>query len=355
MENKTYVAKLAKIDDKDPELPNHEIVDGLIKELEIANYVISKIKKGERRKKPSPPFMTSTLQQESSRKLGYTARRTMMFAQQLYEGVDIGEGGTTGLITYMRTDSLNVAEQAQNEARQYIEETYGKKFLPESAPKYQTKSALAQEAHEAIRPTSVMRVPDKVKPFLSPEQFKVYQLIWQRFMASQMEAAIYDTMTVEISTIDAPHAYLFRVSGSNVQFPGYLVVYQEARDEDMQEEEENAKIPAGLEENQKQTLVKLLPEQHFTEPPPRYTEASLIAILEEYGIGRPSTYAPILSTIQERGYVLREAKRLSPTETGILVNDLLMGYFQSVINTSFTAEMEKTSTKSPKVNANGRT
>jgi len=337
----TYVAKLAKIDDKDPELPNHEIVDGLIKELEIANYVISKIKKGERRKKPSPPFMTSTLQQESSRKLGYTARRTMMFAQQLYEGVDIGEGGTTGLITYMRTDSLNVAEQAQNEARQYIEETYGKKFLPESAPKYQTKSALAQEAHEAIRPTSVMRVPDKVKPFLSPEQFKVYQLIWQRFMASQMEAAIYDTMTVEISTIDAPHAYLFRVSGSNVQFPGYLVVYQEARDEDMQEEEENAKIPAGLEENQKQTLVKLLPEQHFTEPPPRYTEASLIAILEEYGIGRPSTYAPILSTIQERGYVLREAKRLSPTETGILVNDLLMGYFQSVINTSFTAEMEK--------------
>lgn len=335
-----YTAKLAKIDEKDPELANNQIVDGYIQELEKASYVISKIKRGERRRKPSPPFMTSTLQQESSRKLGYTARRTMMFAQQLYEGLDVGEGGTTGLITYMRTDSTNVAEVAQKEARQYIEEVYGKQFMPPTAPVYQTKSASAQEAHEAIRPTSVMRVPEKIKPYLSPEQFKVYQLIWQRFMASQMESAIYDTLSIDISTTDAKHAYLFRVSGSTVRFPGYLVVYQEAKDEDQKTEEEEARIPPGLEENQKQNLIKLNPEQHFTEPPPRYTEASLVQVLEEYGIGRPSTYAPILSTIQERGYVLREGKRLSPTETGILVNDLLMGYFSSIINTSFTAKME---------------
>lgn len=335
-----YTAKLAKIDEKDPELANNEIVESYIRELEKASYVISKIKKGERRRKPSPPFMTSTLQQESSRKLGYTARRTMMFAQQLYEGLDVGEGGTAGLITYMRTDSTNVAEVAQKEARQYIEEVYGKQFMPPTAPVYQTKSASAQEAHEAIRPTSVMRVPEKIKPYLSPEQFKVYQLIWQRFMASQMESAIYDTLSVDISTTDANHAYLFRVSGSTVRFPGYLVVYQEARDEDQKSEEEEVRIPPGLEEKQKQNLIKLNPEQHFTEPSPRYTEASLVQVLEEYGIGRPSTYAPILSTIQERGYVLREGKRLSPTETGILVNDLLMGYFTSVINTSFTAKME---------------
>lgn len=335
-----YSAKLAKINEVDPDLGNKEVVDGYVTELEKASYVISKIKKGERRRKPLPPFMTSTLQQESSRKLGYTARRTMMFAQQLYEGLDVGEGGTTGLITYMRTDSTNVAEVAQKEAREYIAQVYGKQFMPETAPVYQTKAASAQEAHEAIRPTSVMRVPEKVKPFLSSEQFKVYQLVWQRFMASQMEAAVYDTMSIDINTTDAAHNYLFRISGSTVQFPGYLVVYQEAKDEDAKTEEEEAKIPPGLEENQKQILIKLNPEQHFTEPPPRYTEASLVQILEEYGIGRPSTYAPILSTIQERGYVLREGKRLSPTETGILVNDLLMGYFTEIINTSFTAEME---------------
>jgi DNA topoisomerase-1 len=335
-----YSAKLAKIDEKDPELSNSEIVDGFVKELEKASYIISKIKKGERRRKPSPPFMTSTLQQESSRKLGYTARRTMILAQQLYEGLDVGEGGTTGLITYMRTDSSNVAEVAQKEARTYIEEVYGKQFLPPSAPQYQTKAKSAQEAHEAIRPTSVLRVPEKMKSFLSPDQFKVYQLVWQRFMASQMESAVYDTMSVDITTTDADHNYLFRVSGSTVQFPGYMVVYQEAKDEDQKPDEEDARIPPGLEENQKQNLMKLNPEQHFTEPPPRYTEASLVQVLEEYGIGRPSTYAPILSTIQERGYVLREGKRLSPTETGILVNDLLMGHFSSIINTSFTAQME---------------
>ncbi len=337
----TYLAKLAKIDEKDPDLKNSTDSESVVKELEQANYYISRIKKGERRRRPSAPFITSTLQQEASRKIGYTARRTMMMAQQLYEGLDVGEGGTTGLITYMRTDSTNVAEVAQHEARKYIEEAYGNDFLPEKPPKYQTRAASAQEAHEAIRPTSVYRVPEKIKAYLSPEQFKVYQLIWQRFVASQMEAAVYDTVSVEVSSRSAPHAYLFRASGSTVKFIGYLIVYQEAKDEDQQNEEEDVRIPPGLEEKQVQSLVKIIPEQHFTEPPPRYTEASLVQVLEEFGIGRPSTYAPILSTIQERGYVIRDAKRLIPTETGILVNDILVGHFSAVINTSFTAAMEK--------------
>jgi DNA topoisomerase-1 len=337
----TYLAKLAKIDEKDPDLKNSADSEAVVMELGSADYFISRIKKGERRKRPSAPFITSTLQQEASRKIGYTARRTMMMAQQLYEGLEVGEGGTTGLITYMRTDSTNVAEVAQKEARKYIEEAYGKDFLPAEPPVYQTRAVSAQEAHEAIRPTSVSRVPEKIKPYLSPEQFKVYQLIWQRFVASQMEMAVYDTVSVEVSSRSVPHAYLFRASGSTVKFLGYLVVYQEAKDEDQKTEEEDVRIPPGLEENQVQKLIKVLPEQHFTEPPPRYTEASLVQVLEEYGIGRPSTYAPILSTIQERGYVIRDAKRLIPTETGILVNDILVGHFSDVINTSFTAQMER--------------
>jgi DNA topoisomerase-1 len=337
----TFKTKLAKIDEKDPDLSNKEKVDGYLVDIEESNFTITKIKKSERRRKPSSPFITSTLQQEASRRLGYTARRTMMIAQQLYEGLDVGESAGSGLITYMRTDSTNIAEVAQKEARDFIQKTYGGDFLPETAPQYKTRAVSAQEAHEAIRPTSVFRQPEKIKEYLSSEQFKLYQLIWQRFVASQMESAVYDTLSVDVTAAGKEHTYLFRASGSTVKFPGFLIVYEETADEDQKyDEPENIRIPAGLEEGQKQELGRLIPEQHFTQPPPRFTEATLVQVLEEYGIGRPSTYAPILSTIQQRGYVIREAKRLSPTETGILVNDLVVDHFPDIVDLHFTANME---------------
>ena len=338
----SYITKLARIDDAEPVLSDRQITEGYLADIEASPFAISKIKKSERRRKPAAPFITSTLQQEASRRLGYTARRTMIIAQQLYEGLDLGEGGATGLITYMRTDSTNIAEVAQNEARDFILNTYGKDYLPETPPQYKTRAQSAQEAHEAIRPTSVLRQPESVKSFLSPEQFKLYQLIWQRFVSSQMESAVYDTLSVEVTADGKAHKYLFRASGSTIKFPGFLVVYEETADEDTKPEEgENIRIPAGLEEGQKQSLIRLIPEQHFTQPPPRYTEATLVQVLEENGIGRPSTYAPILSTIQQRGYVLREAKRLSPTETGILVNDMVVEHFPEIVDLGFTAGMEE--------------
>ncbi len=339
----TFVAKLSRIDDAEPELPNQEVVHQYLVDLESAPFIITRIKRSERRRKPSAPFITSTLQQEASRRLGFTARRTMAIAQQLYEGLDVGEGGTTGLITYMRTDSTNISEVALKEVREYIRDTYGNNYLPESPLQYKTRAASAQEAHEAIRPTSVLRTPEKVKPYLSPEQFKLYQLVWQRFVACQMEAAIYDTLSVEVEASGQQHQYLFRASGSTLKFPGFLVVYEETRDEDQGSEDENAetRIPAQIQEGQKQELIRLIPEQHFTQPPPRYTEATLVQVLEENGIGRPSTYAPILSTIQERGYVTREGKRLIPTETGVLVNDLIVSHFPDIVDTGFTAKMEE--------------
>lgn len=337
----TFVAHLAKIDDHDPDLSNETAVKAVLVELDEAPYSIARIKRSERRRKPSAPFITSTMQQEASRKLGYTARRTMSIAQQLYEGLEVGEGAPTGLITYMRTDSTNIADVAMTEVRQFIGSTYGADFLPEGPVLYKTRAVGAQEAHEAVRPTSVLRTPEKVKEFLSSDQFKLYQLIWQRFVACQMEAAVFDTLSVEVVGAGKAHQYLFRASGSTLKFPGFLVVYEEAKDEDQKQgEEENVKIPAGIAENQKQNLVHLIPQQHFTQPPPRFTEASLVQVLEEYGIGRPSTYAPILSTIQERGYVVREARRLSPTETGLLVNDLVVEHFPDIVDLNFTAHME---------------
>jgi DNA topoisomerase-1 len=338
----TYQAKLVKIDGADPVLGNEAQVKPYLVDMEGAAYRISKIKQGERRRNPSPPFITSTLQQEASRKLGYNARRTMALAQQLYEGIDIGEGGAVGLITYMRTDSTNVSELAQTEARQFIAERYGDKFLPDEPPKYKTKALGAQEAHEAIRPTSVLRQPGAIKEFLANDQFRLYQLIWQRFVASQMSAALFNTMTVEVSSQTSLHEYLLRASGSTVLFQGFLIVYEEAKDEDQkQEEEPETRIPPNLKEGQPQKLVRLLPEQHFTQPPPRFTEASLVRALEEYGIGRPSTYAPIMTTLQARGYVLRENKKLTPTETGILVNDMISEHFPNIVDVGFTAKMEE--------------
>jgi DNA topoisomerase I len=337
----TYLARLVKVDDEDPVLSTEKIVRELVDDMEPAAYKVARIKRSERRRRPSGPFITSTLQQEASR-LGFTARRTMALAQQLYEGIDLGEGGATGLITYMRTDSTNISEIALKEVRQYIGATYGSSYLPEAPVAYKTRAASAQEAHEAIRPTSVARLPEKVKPYLTGEQYKLYQLIWKRFVACQMEAALYDTLAVEIEAGGKKHAYLMRASGSTLKFPGYLVVYEEAKDEDRipGEDESEMRIPAKVAEGQAQELVRLSPEQHFTQPPPRYTEASLVQVLEEFGIGRPSTYAPILSTIQERGYVVREAKRLIPTETGLLVNDLLVGHFPEIVDVNFTARME---------------
>jgi len=336
----TFVARLVKIDDRDPELAQKADADVLLPDLEKAAYSISKIKRGERKRKPSAPFITSTLQQEASRRLGFTTRKTMAVAQQLYEGLDVGNGGATGLITYMRTDSTTVSSLAQNEARDFITKTYGKDYVPATPPQYKTRAVGAQEAHEAIRPTSVLRLPEQVKSFLTGEQFKLYQVIWQRFVASQMESAILDTVTVDVDG-RGQRSYLFRASGSTVRFPGFLVVFEDARDEDLKgDDEENVRIPAGLEENQKQQLVRLIPEQHFTQPPPRFTEATLIQTLEENGIGRPSTYAPIISTIQERGYVVRESKRLMPTDTGFTVNDLLVKHFPDIDNVNFTVQME---------------
>ena len=339
----TFTAKLAKMDEQDPELSNEEAVKPILVDMETASYVVTKVKRGERRRKPSAPFTTSTLQQEASRKLGFTAKRTMALAQGLYEGQDVGSGGSTGLITYMRTDSTNVSVGAQNEARQYIKGKYGADFLPGEAPLYRTRSANAQEAHEAIRPTSVMREPEQVKEYLEPAMYRLYRLIWQRFVASQMEAAVYDTLQVEVTGKTSEHTYLLRASGSTVKFMGFLVVYEEARNEDVksEEDEENVRIPAEVVEGQKQELIRLIPEQHFTQPPPRYSEASLVQALEEQGIGRPSTYAPTLSTIQQRGYVLREEKRLVPTDIGIQVNDLMLQYFPDIVDLQFTARMEE--------------
>jgi DNA topoisomerase-1 len=339
----TFVAKLVKVDDNDPQLGSEQEVRPILEDMERAAYTITKIKRGERRRKPSAPFITSTMQQEASRKLGFTAKRTMGVAQSLYEGVDVDEGGTTGLITYMRTDSINISELARNEARAYIAGRYGNDFLPSHPPEYRTRAVGAQEAHEAIRPTSVNREPEKVKPFLEPAQFRLYQLIWQRFVASQMEAAVYDTLSVEVTAAGA-HSYLLRAAGSTVKFPGFLVVYEEARDEDAkkegEEDETNVRIPPDIAEWQPQELVRLIPEQHFTQPPPRFSEATLVQTLEGYGIGRPSTYAPIISTIQDRGYVTRVERRLEPTETGMLVHDLILKYFPEIVDYEFTARME---------------
>ncbi len=339
----TFVAKLAKVDDKDPELHNEETVKPILIDMETAAYTITKVKRGERKRKPLAPFTTSTLQQDASRKLGFTAKRTMALAQGLYEGQDVGSGGTTGLITYMRTDSTNVSASAQQEARQYIGGKYGNDFLPPDPPQYKTRSANAQEAHEAIRPTAVMREPESVKEFLEPAMYKLYRLIWQRFVASQMEAAVYNTLQVEVTAKTNEHEYLLRASGSDVKFAGFMVVYEEAKNEDVKadDDEENVRIPAGIAEGQKQELIRLIPEQHFTQPPPRYSEASLVQALEEDGIGRPSTYAPTISTIQQRGYVVREEKRLLPTDIGMQVNDLMMQYFPDIVDFQFTARMEE--------------
>jgi DNA topoisomerase-1 len=337
--DQTFRAKLAKVDDQDPALGNQASTEELAEDLRKAAFRVARVRKGERRRNPSAPFTTSTLQQEASRKLGFSPKKTMAIAQQLYEGVEIDSMGMTGLITYMRTDSTQVAESAQLEARNYITEKFGAEFLPAEPPQYRSKSRNAQEAHEAIRPTSVARHPKAMEGFLSRDQNRLYALIWQRFVASQMAPAVFDTIQVDVEA-KGGRMYLLRASGATQRFQGFLIVYEETRDEDQTDEEALGSLPSLI-EDETLRLVELHPDQHFTQPPPRYTEAALIRTLEEFGIGRPSTYAPILSTIQARGYVVREEKRLSPTEIGFTVNDMLVKYFPDVINTGFTATMEE--------------
>jgi DNA topoisomerase-1 len=338
--DQSFIAKLRRIDKKKLELPNEGSVKPVLEDMRSASYRITKIKRGERKRKPAAPFTTSTLQQDASRKFGITARRTMALAQQLYEGIDVGNGGQVGLITYMRTDSTNISAEAQKEARQFIQERYGEGFLPAEPPTYKTKARSAQEAHEAIRPTSVLRQPGDLKDKLTRDQLRLYRLIWQRFVASQMASAIYDTLSVEVTGQSQAHTYLLRASGSTIRFQGFLRVYEESRPES-EEVEEQLPIPKDLAEGQPQKLIKLIPEQHFTQPPPRYSEASLVRTLEENGIGRPSTYAPTLNTLVQRGYVTRDGRRLFPTETGELVNDLLIEHFPDVLDVGFTAKMEE--------------
>lgn len=314
--------------------------DSIVAELKQAEYIVSDVKKRERKRNPYAPFTTSSLQQEASRKLGFTSRKTMMVAQQLYEGLDIGRSGQVGLITYMRTDSTRVAETAQQEARTYIEQSHGAQYLPAKAPVYANKKS--QDAHEAIRPTTLDLPPGAIGKNLTKDQLKLYTLIWERFIASQMTPAVYDTLILEIV---AGH-YKLRATGSQLKFPGFLAAFSGAigkgkeveasTDSDLDNETTLPLLTTG----QVLKLSKLDPKQHFTEPPPRYTEASLVKVLEEKGIGRPSTYAPTIETIVNRGYVERMEKKFHPTELGVVVLDLLKQYFNRILDVEFTAGME---------------
>ena len=338
----TYRAKLTKINGEDPQLGNEGVVQPILEDMRNALYTVDKIKHGTRKRNPSAPFITSTLQQDASRKLGFTTKKTMTVAQQLYEGIELDGEGITGLITYMRTDSTSISQLAVSETRDFIRKQYGEPYLPGTQPIYKTRAQSAQEAHEAIRPTAVNHIPKAIKRYLTSDQFKLYQLIWQRFIASQMTPAIYKTLAVDILGSGKKDGYLLRASGSQLEFDGFLLIYEEGKDEDQANgEDDSARIPIDdIKENQRQDLKELYPEQHFTQPPPRFTEASLIQTLEEHGIGRPSTYSPILSTIQNRGYVIRDNKRLMPTETGFLVNDLVVEFFPNVVDTGFTSRLE---------------
>ena len=348
-ERRSFKARLVRIRGEEFRLVTGADARAVVSDLEQATWTISKVQRGERKRRPAAPFTTSSLQQEASRSLGYNANRTMRIAQDLYEGISLGEEGAAGLITYMRTDSTNISTEAQAEARVFIVETYGEGYLPESAPVYKTRTRSAQEAHEAIRPTSVIRTPEAVRTYLDSDQFKLYKLIWQRFVASQMANALYDTLTVEVEAGPAAGPkppsnlglYLFRATGSSVRFSGFLAVYEETRSEDDTSEDDLGINIPPLTVGELLDLLRLIPEQHFTEPPPRYTEATLVKALEENGIGRPSTYAAIISTILDRGYVEREAKRLHPTQLGFVVNDMLVEHFDRVFEVGFTARMEE--------------
>ena len=320
--------------------------DRVVADLEKAEYAVKKVLTKQVARQPAPPFITSTLQQEAWHKLRFTAGRTMAIAQQLYEGLPLGEEGSVGLITYMRTDSTHVAASAIGEVRDFIREKYGAEFLPPKPRSFARKAKWAQEAHEAIRPTKIYRQPEQLKPFLNPAQLKLYELVWKRMVASQMSAALYDTINVEIQATkpeDRSQGYLLKTSSSAVKFPGFIVVYSETKDEDERRESSDfvgASLPK-LQIGDRLVYLRTFRERCFTQPPPRYTEATLIKALEQKGIGRPSTYAPILSTIQDRDYVNKIDGKFRPTELGLTVNKILTANFPEIVDPGFTAQMEE--------------
>lgn len=324
------------IDGKKQELKTKADVENIQKRLTDDHFLVEKVNKRERKRNPAKPFITSSLQQEAARKLNFRARKTMMVAQQLYEGIDLGRqaGGITGLITYMRTDSTRISDVAKNEARKYIEEKYGKKYV--GFDRKTSNQQGAQDAHEAIRPTSVLRDPRSLKDVLTNDQYRLYKLIWERFVASQMAPAVMDTVTVHLTNNNVE----FRATGSQVKFNGFMKVYVEGTDDNKNNIVQEKLLPE-LEEGMKVTAKKIDPNQHFTQPPPRYTEARLVRAMEELGIGRPSTYAPTLDTIQRRGYVSLENRRFVPTELGTIVSEAVEEYFPEIIDVDFTAKMEK--------------
>ena len=326
----SFKAKLIGKDGKKLELKSKKEVDEVLKAIEKAEYIVKEVKKSQRKRTPAPPFTTSTMQQEASRKLGFTLKKTMSVAQGLYEGVKVEEKGTVGLITYMRTDSTRISDVARTAAKKQIETTYGEEYYENRY--YKTKDE-AQDAHEAIRPTYIDLTPEKIKASLTTDQYKLYNLIYNRFLASQMSQAIYDTVSVDIDA----DKYNFRANGQTLRFKGFMALYVESKDQE--EKEDNSKIPE-LEEGEKLKKEKIEPIQSFTEPPPRYTEASLVKALEEKGIGRPSTYSPTITTILERRYIEKEKKQLVPTELGKVVNKLLVEHFTNVVREEFTANME---------------
>jgi len=328
-----FEAKFHSMSGNKIELGNEEEVNKVLSAMNGSAFTVADVREKERLRHPSPPFITSSLQQEAARKLGFRASKTMSVAQQLYEGVELGKEGTVGLITYMRTDSTRISPVAQEEAKAYISEKYGDSFNPEQPRIYTRKNSNAQDAHEAIRPTSVLRDPDSMKTFLSRDQFRLYKLIWERYLSSQMASALLDTMTVDLQSGDT----VFRATGSKVKFAGFMKLYVEGNDDGTVEE---YKFLPQLEKGDQLSADSIEPKQHFTQPPPRYSEARLVRTLEELGIGRPSTYAPTLETIQKRGYVAIEEKKFIPTELGELVHQLMEEFFPEILDAEFTAHME---------------
>ncbi|MBX6340851.1 MAG: type I DNA topoisomerase [Thermomicrobiaceae bacterium] len=337
-----FTASLFRVNGEKPELKDEASTLAIVRALEGAEFVVAQVEVKETQRRPSPPFTTSTLQQEASRKLRFPVRKTMQIAQQLYEGVDLGPLGSQGLITYMRTDSTNVAASAQARARAVIAERFGPEYVPERPPVYARRAKGAQEAHEAIRPTDPGRTPEEVRGHLSNDQFRLYDLIWKRFIASQMRNAVFDSTTVDIDAgrPGGEKPYRFRATGSVIKFKGFIAVYREGRDDEAIDEIDREALPP-LAEGEALDLLRLLPEQHFTQPPPRFTEASLVKALEELGIGRPSTYAPTIATLRERNYVEVEDRKLLPTELGMIVNDLLVQFFPEIVDVQFTSRMEE--------------
>ncbi len=331
----TLLSRLVKVDGNKPSIGNKDEADKIVKELKELAFTIENVKKSEKKRNPLPPFITSTLQQDAARRFGFTPKKTMMVAQQLYEGIELGDEGPTGLITYMRTDSTRVAESALQSVRGYINDTYGSKYLPPQAVHYRSKKG-SQDAHEAIRPTYTKYPPDYLKKYLSRDQSKLYSLIWDRFVASQMKPAVYDTTTVDIKA----GRYDFRSTSQALKFDGFLKIYQESKDNGENGDNEFLDSIPDLEKGDEMNLKEIKPDQHFTKPPARYTQASLVKTLEADGIGRPSTYATIVSTLLERKYIETVERRLQPTELGKTVNKILVDYFPSIFDVKFTAEME---------------